>query len=153
VTEVRPRLGHVGFTVSDLDASIAFYRDIVGMRVAARLETGGPWFDELTRNHDAAIGVAMLELGEMTLQLVAYRRAGGEPAQVAHHRPGSPHLSIEVDDVDARYAAITATGRHHPTAIVDILGAGIRSFYVKDPDGIPVEFLQMPSGPVHQRHA
>jgi catechol 2,3-dioxygenase-like lactoylglutathione lyase family enzyme len=147
VAEVDTRVGHVGLTVSDLDASIAFYRDVVGMRLSTRLDTGGPWFDALTRNHDAAIEVAMLELGEVTLQLVAYRRAGGEPALVAHNRPGSPHLSIEVDDVNVRHSAITATGRHHPTGIVDILGAGIRSFYVEDPDGVPVEFLQMPGGP------
>ena len=139
-----PRLGHVGLTVRDLDASIEFYRDVIGMTLAMRLETGGPWFDELTRNLDAVIDVAMLELGGVTLQLVAYQRSGGDPAPVAHHRPGSPHLSFEVDDVDARHAEIAASGRHHPTDIVDILGAGIRSFYIEDPDGVPVELLEMP---------
>jgi catechol 2,3-dioxygenase-like lactoylglutathione lyase family enzyme len=140
---VDPRLGHLGLTVSDLDASVEFYRDVVGMRLTMRLETGGDWFDELTRNHGAEIEVAMLELGAATLQLVAYRRAGGDPAPVAHHRPGSPHLSIEVDDVEARHAAITTSGRHHPTGIVEIAGIGARSFYVEDPDGVPVELLQL----------
>lgn len=141
-----PRLGHVGLTVSDLDPSIEFYRDVVGMRLTMRLDTGGPWFDELTRNHGADIEVAMLELGEVTLQLVQYRLAGGEPAPVAHHRPGSAHLSIEVDDVERRHAAITTSGLHHPTGIVDIPGIA-RSFYVEDPDGVPVEFLQMRGRP------
>lgn len=140
-----PRLGHVGLTVSDLDASIEFYRDVVGMELTMRLETGGPWFDELTRNEGAIIDVAMLELGGVTLQLVEYRQGGDEAAPVAHHRPGSPHLSIEVDDVDRRHAAITASGRHHPTAIVEIAGVGARSFYVEDPDGVPVELIEMPA--------
>ena len=35
-----------------------------------------------------------------------------------------------------------ARGGLEPTPIVDILGTGIRSFYVRDPDGLPVEFLQ-----------
>ena len=139
-----PRFGHVGLTVSDLDKSIDFYGEVVGMTLVMRLESGGPWFDELTRNHDAVIDVAMFELGGMTLQLVAYRRAGDKPAPVAHHRPGSPHLSIEVDDIDRRHAAITASGRHHPTAIVEIADIGARSFYVEDPDGVPVEFLELP---------
>ena len=140
---MHPRLGHVGITVSDLDASIAFYCDVVGMRLTTRLESGGPWFDELTHNQGAVIDVAMLELQGFTLQLVAYTQAGGEPSPIAHNRPGSAHLSIEVDDVDTRHAAITASGDHNPTAIVDIAGTGIRSFYVEDPDGIPVELLQM----------
>ena len=142
---MEPRVGHVGLTVTDLDASIAFYRDVIGMQLMMRLDSGGEWFDELTRNHGAEIEVAMLELGGATLQLVAYRRAGGEAAPIAHNRPGSAHLSIEVDDVDARHTMIVATGQHHPTAIVDIAGIGARSFYVEDPDGVPVELLQMPA--------
>jgi len=137
-----PRLAHIGLTVSDLDASIEFYRDVVGMHLTMRLDSGGPWFDELTRNHGAEIEVAMLELGAVTLQLVAYRCAGGEPAPVGHHRPGSPHLSIEVDDVETRHAAISTRGGHRPTGIVAIPGIA-RSFYVEDPDGVPVEFMQM----------
>jgi len=142
---VEPRLGHVGLTVNDLDASIEFYRDVIGMQLMMRLDSGGEWFDELTRNRGAEIDVAMLELGGSTLQLVEYRRAGGDPAPVSHNRPGTAHLSIEVDDVDARHAAIVSSGRHHPTAIVDIAGIGARSFYVEDPDGVPVELLQMPA--------
>ena len=138
------RVGHIGLTVADRDASVAFYRDVVGMQVTARLESGGPWFDELTRNTNAVIDVAMLVLGDVTLQLVAYQRAGGESVPIAHHRSGSPHLSIEVDDVDARHAEIKASGQHQPTEIVDIADMGIRSFYVEDPDHVPVEFLQMP---------
>jgi catechol 2,3-dioxygenase-like lactoylglutathione lyase family enzyme len=137
------RLGHVGLTVSDLDASISFYRDVVGMELTMRLDSGGPWFDELTRNEGAVIEVAMLELDGTTLQLVAYRESGGEPAPVAHHRPGSPHLSIEVHDVDAHHEAIMRSGNYHPTPIVEIAGIGARSFYVEDPDGVPVEFLQL----------
>jgi catechol 2,3-dioxygenase-like lactoylglutathione lyase family enzyme len=141
---VDPRLGHIGLTVSDLDASIDFYRDVVGMNLTLRMRTGGEWFDELTRNHGAEIETAMLELGAVTLQLVAYQRGGTDAAAIAHNRPGSPHLSLEVDDVDSRHAAIAAKGDHHATAIVDIAGFGARSFYVEDPDGVPVEFLQMP---------
>ena len=118
------------------------------MHLTMRFNTRGQWFDELTRNHGAEIEVTMLELGEVTLQLVAYWRAGGEPAPVAHHRPGSPHLSVEVDDVEIRHTAITSGRRHHPTGIVDIPGVGARSFYVEDPDGVPVEFLQMRSSPL-----
>jgi len=49
-----------------------------------------------------------------------------------------------VVDVAAKHAAVTATGEHRPTTIVDIAGTGYRSFYVDDPDGTPVEFIQAP---------
>ena len=79
---------------------------------------------------------------EFTLQLVQYHVSGGEKLPLAHHNVGNPHLCIEVDDVDARHEKIAGLGRHDPTPIVDIMGTGIRSFYVHDPDGVPVELLQ-----------
>lgn len=134
----------MGLTVSDLDASIAFYRDVAGFALDGRYDITGEWFDTLTHNQGAQIDVAMLSLGDFVLQLVAYDAGGGDTLQLAHHHVGNPHLNIEVDDVEARRAKIVASGEHDPTPLVDIMGAGIRSFYVTDPDGVPVEFLQMP---------
>ena len=137
------RLNHIGLTVTDLDASLAFYCDVVGFTLGLRTRAGGDWFDTLTRNTGADIEIAMLQLGDFTLQLVQYHAAGGVPLSLAHHNIGNPHFSIEVDDVDAWHRTISASGRHEPTSIVDIMGTGIRSFYVHDPDGVPVELLQM----------
>jgi catechol 2,3-dioxygenase-like lactoylglutathione lyase family enzyme len=139
-------LGHVGLTVSDLGASIAFYCDVVGFALEGRYEVAGEWFDTLTHNQGADIEVAMLRLGTFVLQLVAYRDGGGTGLDLAHHRAGSPHLSFTVADLDARHAALVAAGAQNPTPVVDVMGsAAIRSFYVDDPDGVPVEFLEMPT--------
>jgi catechol 2,3-dioxygenase-like lactoylglutathione lyase family enzyme len=141
-----PTVNHVGLTVSDLDVSLDFYCSVVGFSVGSRRRIQGEWFDTLTHNTGADIDVAMLNLGEVTLQLVQYLAAGGERLPLAHHHVGSPHLCITVDDVDARHATVSASGRHRPTPVVDIMGTGIRSFYVEDPDGVPVELLQYPGG-------
>lgn len=138
-------LNHVGLCVSDLGASVAFYRDVAGFTVqSGPYRIAGTWFDTLTRNEGADIEVAMLALGAFTLQLVQYHAAGAAPAPTGHNHAGNPHLCIDVDDVDAKHAAVVATGAHRPTAIVDIAGTGYRSFYVEDPDGTPVEFIQVP---------
>lgn len=136
------RLNHIGITVTDLDESLSFYRDVIGFELDLRTRVAGEWFDTLTRNGGADIEIAMLRLADFTLQLVEYHAAGGATLPLAHHNVGSPHLSIEVDDLDARHEKIAASGRHDPTPIVDIMGTGIRSFYVDDPDGVPVELLQ-----------
>jgi catechol 2,3-dioxygenase-like lactoylglutathione lyase family enzyme len=139
---VVPRLNHIGLTVADLDASLAFYCDVVGFELGLRTRAAGAWFDTLTRNEGADIEIAMLTLGDFTLQLVQYHAAGGATLPLAHHNIGNPHLCIEVDDVDRRHRTVTASGAHDPTPIVDIMNTGIRSFYVHDPDGVPVELLQ-----------
>lgn len=135
-------LNHVGVTVRDLERSLAFYRDVVGMEVYSRRRMQGDWFDTLTHNSGADIDVAMLRLDGFVLQLVQYLAGGGDTLPLAHHHVGNPHLCIDVADVEAKHRDASARGGLDPTPIVDILGSGIRSFYVHDPDGLPVEFVQ-----------
>ena len=43
---------------------------------------------------------------------------------------------------NGKHAEVVASGRHNPTAIVNVMRTPTRSFYVEDPDGVPVEFLR-----------
>jgi catechol 2,3-dioxygenase-like lactoylglutathione lyase family enzyme len=134
-------VNHVGLTVSDIDASVAFYVDVVGLAVQTRTSSGGRWFDALTGNDGAVLDVVMLGSPEVVVQLVRYERGGGGATATGHSRPGNVHLCINVDDVDAKRAAVVAAGLP-ATPIVALPVPGMRSFYTADPDGVPVEFLQ-----------
>ncbi len=138
-------LNHVGLTVSDLEASVAFYRDVVGMEEAGRSEVGGDWFDRLTDNVGARIRVAHLTLGGLTLQLVQYLAAGGETLALAHKHVGNPHLCFNVQDLEAARRRVEALGGGGFLSPVVSLGdTGRRSFYVADPDGVLIEFIGGP---------
>jgi catechol 2,3-dioxygenase-like lactoylglutathione lyase family enzyme len=134
-------LNHMGLTVRDLEASVAFYRDVAGMTEGRRNETGGPWFDRLTGNEGARIRVAHLTLGGFTLQLVQYLAAGGEALTLHHRRGGNPHLCFNVPDFQRRRELALACGSAFVSPIERLPG-GKRSFYVADPDGLPVELME-----------
>jgi catechol 2,3-dioxygenase-like lactoylglutathione lyase family enzyme len=113
------------------------------MHLARRgFKTGGDWFDTLTGNSGAVIDAVRLGLDGFTLQLVQYHQGGGDPVESGHHRIGNVHLCIKVQDVEAQRAAVLARGGITATPIVSVAGGPARSFYVSDPDGTPVEFLQ-----------
>ncbi|HYH48085.1 MAG TPA: VOC family protein [Acidimicrobiia bacterium] len=139
-------LNHVGLTVSDLDASLAFYRDVVGFAVKAeRRIVEGDWFDALTGGEGATIEFVLVGDDRFTLQLVRYLNGGGAAAPTGHVGAGNVHLCVEVDDVDARWSQLNAEGRYRLSPVVNIMGTANRSFYVSDPDGVPVELLR-PAG-------
>jgi catechol 2,3-dioxygenase-like lactoylglutathione lyase family enzyme len=141
-------LNHVGITVTDLEVSQAFYVDVVGMELVLRgFRTGGEWFDTLTENSGAVIDAALLSAGEMTLQLVQYHEAGNPEAVTGHNRVGNLHLSFDVEDVEAEHARLAKRPELRATAIVQLPVEGYRSFYVRDPDGVPVELMETPKGP------
>jgi glyoxylase I family protein len=51
---------------------------------------------------------------------------------------------LSVRDVDAALAAIVAAGVQPEQQSVDI--GGVRMFFVRDPDGTPIEFVSYPNG-------
>ena len=138
-------LNHVGLTVTDLDASVAFYVDAVGMElVLPGFRTGGQWFDKLTENNGAVIEAVLLSAGDVRLQLVQYHEAGDSEALTGHNRVGNLHLSFDVEDAQAKQTQMKGRPEYRATAVVELPVEGYRSFYVRDPDGVPVEFLESP---------
>src|SRR5436190_7921252 len=103
-------LNHMGLCVSDLAASLAFYRDVAGFTVqSGPYKIAGERFDTLTWNDGAEIEVAMLELDGFTIQLAQYHAAGAAPAPTGHNHVRNPHLCINVVDVASKHDAVVAS--------------------------------------------
>ena len=154
---------HLGLTVHSIVASSRFYREVVGLvpsNDGAKEGTAQPTvladgvevfdvrsenFDRLTNNPGSEFSYQYLDSldGRLTLQLVEYRAGGGGETAPAHNRSGTPHLSFFVDDLDQKRRDLEARGSVKITSDIVQLRSNIRSFYVQDPDGIPVEFLEV----------
>jgi catechol 2,3-dioxygenase-like lactoylglutathione lyase family enzyme len=137
-------LYHVGLTVKNLERSVAFYRDVVGMKEEKEqmLNVRSKEFDTLTNNPGAELKVAHLTLGPFMLQLIEYVNKGGVTLDLHHNNVGSPHLCIYVPDVEAKYKEVKQRGDVTITSGLVQIMPTMRSFYTEDPDGVPVEFLQ-----------
>lgn len=137
-------VNHIGLTVSNLENSAAFYQNVVGFEFKRRgYKTGGEWFDTLTENEGAVIDAVILHSGNVVLQLVEYLEGGIGESMTGHSRVGNLHLCINTSDVEAKHREIAALGSIPFTDIVQLPTPGVRSFYVRDPDGTPVEFLEV----------
>ena len=136
--------GHVGLTVADLDRSLDFYRRVVGMQEIHRTDFESEAFGTLTRNPGARIETAMLCAEGFLLQLVAYHERGGEVLPLEHRNVGNPHLSFWVSDVRGRFDELVADPAVRVISELVEIAPGITSFYVADPDGVPVELAQPP---------
>jgi catechol 2,3-dioxygenase-like lactoylglutathione lyase family enzyme len=99
-------------------------------------------FATLTENANAELLVAHLGAGLLVLQVIEYVSGGGKPADVLHRNAGTAHLCFFVDDVDAKRRELAASGASPRMSVLVDISPIHRSFYVEDPDGVPVEFLQ-----------
>jgi catechol 2,3-dioxygenase-like lactoylglutathione lyase family enzyme len=159
---------HVGLTVRDIARSFEFWTEIVGLSVwdqEAALDVrpsveregtvdaevrefmtySSPTFDTLTANPGSAIRYAMLQSrdGRLIFQLTEYVAGGQEGPKVSHNRIGGLHFSFFTDDVDGLWASLDARDDVVVLSEVVQITPSMRSFYVEDPDGVPVEFIQI----------
>jgi catechol 2,3-dioxygenase-like lactoylglutathione lyase family enzyme len=142
-------LHHFGVTVKDLDASIRFYHDVLGLEF---INEPSPWFEgeELSRGvgvTGAALRQVSLALGETTLELLEYRSPPSETERpLPSNSRGASHVAFLVDDIEATKADLEAKGIefYSPVNVVDdgVL-AGWRWVYFEDPDGYPLELVEV----------
>jgi len=136
-------LFHVGLTVKDLEQSLKFYREVAGMTASEIFDGQSREFDTLTNNPGARLRGVHLKAGPFMLQLLEYKAGGGDMLDLHHNKAGSPHLSFYVPDVEAKYADLKKRGDVTITSGLVQIARNMRSFYTEDPDGVPVEFLQI----------
>jgi catechol 2,3-dioxygenase-like lactoylglutathione lyase family enzyme len=151
-----PRAGHgevIGFfhaavTVGDLDRSLAFYRDALGLELRSRRDVREDYIPriigrEFTMVRQAFLGVPGSDSGVELLEYVGIER---RPQTYEPVDPGSGHFALIVDNIHAVDARLRAAGyRARSTAPIEITGGPYRgsfAIYFIDPDGHPVELIQ-----------
>lgn len=143
-------LHHVGLSVSDLERSVWFYRDLLGLSVRERDEIKGGQFEILTGVVGPHVRIADLDFGNgRTLELTQYLAPTGSSVSLRPMDAGHVHVGIEVDDIDLVYQRLVKAGirlRSQPLTLEDAgpFWTGARVVHALDPDGLTVELVQMP---------
>jgi catechol 2,3-dioxygenase-like lactoylglutathione lyase family enzyme len=141
---------HVGFVVRDLDRSIWFYHDVLGLPFA---NEPTPWFE----GPELATGVGVpgarlrqvcLWVGEhSTMELIEYAdRPVTSTAAVPNNFLGAAHVCFRVADIEATKTELESQGvRFNSSVNVVDDGplAGWRWCYFGDPDGLQLELVEI----------
>jgi lactoylglutathione lyase len=149
---IEPRaLHHTGYTVSDLERSVAFYKDMLGLEVIAQQEKQGGYIAAIVGYPDAHVRMAHLRVpgADHVLELFEYVAPdGAHPDRIEARDVGTAHLCLVVDDLPAAHRRLTAAGIDtfvSPPIEVDTgINTGGYGLYLRDPDGILVEIFQPP---------
>jgi len=141
---------HTGITISNLERSLAFWRDVLGFELSHRTHQTGEMAKEITGVAGAEIKLAVVKApGGHKIELLEYV-APADRKQNVDFRPcdvGSVHVALLVANLDAVLSAITTSGwkaAGKPQILESGPNAGKRVVYVRDPDGTTIEFMQPP---------
>jgi catechol 2,3-dioxygenase-like lactoylglutathione lyase family enzyme len=149
-TPVRVRsTGHTGITVSDLDRSMRFYREVLGCQVSAPVRVEGPFFEAVTGVPGCQIDVAFARLPGHVIELLCYAQPPSRASTLRANDPGFMHVCIKVAELERVIERVARFG-FKPAGPMQIAQGGpedgVKVVYVRDPDGVVLELIEEPPG-------
>jgi lactoylglutathione lyase len=133
---IPSRILYTMLRVSDMDRSIAFYRDALGMRELRRETFSDARFSLVFMGYDNAADNATIEL--------THNWDEGEYT----HGSGYGHIALEVDDIYTACARLSEIGVEITRApgpmkmAVDETGEREVIAFLEDPDGYKIELIE-----------
>jgi catechol 2,3-dioxygenase-like lactoylglutathione lyase family enzyme len=141
-------VGNFAHIVADLDSSLAFYRDVLGLEVGVMTEfAANPAIQAMGNTPNAESRIATLKVPglELGIELIEYRGIERKAQHPHFVDPGAANMAFRVRDLDALFPALEnfpgvniLTTAGIPATIETPNGA-MHALFLQDPDGFVVE--------------
>ncbi|MBN2570158.1 MAG: VOC family protein [Deltaproteobacteria bacterium] len=102
---------HTGVVVADLEASLHFYRDLLGFRIVKQMEETGKYIDTVLSLRD--VEVTTVKLSSPSGQMIELLKYHSHPAvQTVREicEIGISHIALTVDNLDVEYKKLKDQG-------------------------------------------
>ncbi|MCI5774239.1 MAG: VOC family protein [Erysipelotrichaceae bacterium] len=139
---------HIGLSVSDMEQSIAFYRDILGLKLVERMIMDGENTDLLFAKKNMRAELAYLNAGDdknPPIELICFMDDPVEKRQANLHETSISEVCFYTDDIDKEYARLKSLGVEFISSpqTFELGHTKSKAVYFKDPDGIILELMEV----------
>ncbi len=137
-------LYHIAISVSDLERSVQWYQDVLGMEVYRRAENTSQELALTVGVSQVHTKTALLRLPgkPFYIEMAQYLKPKGRTiTSGANQEVGAYHLGFQVSDIEATYQRMLARGVRFKSSPV-LFPSGAKATYFLDPDGIILELIQ-----------
>jgi lactoylglutathione lyase len=136
---------HVGISVRDLEKSVQFYTEILGMEEGIRVSHKGETISQVVDVEDTDVDVCYVTKGMHRLELIEYKNK--DKAKLNYNyksqdEPGLVHIAFIVDNVDEVYQKIKDLGYEFNSPPMVTRENGPKIAFFKGPDNVIIELYQ-----------
>jgi len=139
------KFNHVGISVSDIDRSIAFYRDMLDMEPLSDVfPFSGEQFEQIMDLPGVQGRMCMIAKGTLWLELFEFSNPAPQPKDRDYpvSDRGYSHFGVEVENIAETYARLEAAGVRIHSPVITFMGGLMKAAYCRDPDGNVFEIME-----------
>lgn len=139
---------HFSFTVSNLEDSIHFFCDLLGLKASPIMEVENVDVQKIIDMPGARLRISLIQTPDnQKIELIEYVKPKGRRINSETCNPGVGHLALLVDDIQKMYEDLTKKGikfKNPPVWTVSNDGKGRWGVcYLKGPDEITIELIEI----------
>lgn len=146
VAEEIPRFNHVVLYVSDMERSIAFYSEALGLEIHQRINEFAIVADDGESQNVVPVNMTLMRLpgSQFIYEIIENQAVYESPIANTHFQ----HIGIEVTDIEVALAWAVSNGAMDATPIRTIHAGDVvtKTVFFKGPDGEQIEFMQILEG-------
>ena len=138
---------HTGFVVRDLEKSVAFYQDVMDLKLISQSESSGEVTEKVLGFPGVRLKVALLSMNNgHLLELMHYIVPPGQESHINRNDLGATHLAFFVDNIEDFYANTSKKGLkfiNPPASRYEGDKLVLKALYAQDPDDNWLEFVEL----------
>jgi len=147
-------VGNFAHIVSDLDRSLGFYRDLLGLKVTNTIPFApNEAVAKFGHTEGGQSRVAVLQVPglAMGIELIEYKDIERKPQRPHFVDPGAANMAFRVRDLDGlfpkieKYPGVTVLTTGGKPRTITTPNGTLHAVFIQDPDGFVVEMLDAPN--------
>lgn len=138
-------LNHFSFTVENLDKSVSFYTEILGLKFISRAQRTGQFPQDITGTAGAELDIAYVGTSDFIIELIEYTKSKGAKIDTTTSNTGSAHICFNVEN----FYKFIENLKNNNVVFSGIVGEipegpnkGKKVVYIKDLDGNTLELIE-----------
>jgi glyoxylase I family protein len=140
IKEVR----HIGIVVKNIENSLKFYRDLLGLKIVRDMNEHGDHLDNMLSLDNVQVRTVKLSVNKnITLIELLEFKSHNDNGMRNFYTIGASHVAFTVENIEELYQDLSkkdikfnAPPQKSPDGLVKVT-------FCKDPDGTPIELVQI----------
>jgi len=135
---------HTGIVVSDVEASLRFYRDLLGFQIVKQMEESGEYIDSILSLPNARVTtVKMASPAGQMIELLKYHSHPAKQKAREICEIGISHIAFTVDDLDVEYRRLKDEGFEFSSSPQISPDGYAKVAFCRAPEGTLVELVEV----------
>ncbi len=138
---------HFGIVVSDMEKSLHFYRDLLGLKIQRDMPEEGEFIDSISGLKNVKVRTVKMSADDGNLIELLYYTSNGHMRKSQGKKDiceiGASHVAFTVENVDAEYEKLKKEGIGFNCPPKISINHKAKVTFCRDPDNVLVELVEM----------